>query len=155
MAKLLDEFIGITNLLNERHIEYAVCGGWAMAIHGFLRATLDIDLLILTDDLEKVREAANVQGFHIDVLPLDFDGGKTQIRRISKIDPESKELITLDLLLVTEVFEEAWKGRQKVKWNAGEYGLVSREGMIAMKELAGRHKDLIDLDYLRGNDDDD
>jgi len=51
MAGLLDEFVGITNGLNEHGIEYAVCGGWAMAVHGFLRATLDIDILILTEDL--------------------------------------------------------------------------------------------------------
>jgi predicted nucleotidyltransferase len=150
---LLDEFIGITNRLNERGIEYAVCGGWAMAIHGFLRATTDIDLLILTEDLEKVRKVAIEQGFDVDGLPLHF--GPTEIRRLSKIDGELKELITLDMILVTEIFQEVWKDRQRVKWNKGEYWVVSTDGMIVMKENAGRPKDLIDIDYLRGLDNED
>ncbi|MEP6849752.1 MAG: hypothetical protein ABI999_12925 [Acidobacteriota bacterium] len=152
MAKLFDEFVGIVNTLNERGLEYAVCGGWAMAIHGFLRATTDIDLLILTEDLESVRQAAIDLGFDVDGLPLNFGGGKTKIRRISKIDKESQTLITFDMLLVTEIFQDAWNDRRKVKWNEGEYWVVSIDGMITMKENAGRLKDLIDLEYLRGNE---
>jgi len=39
MGSLLEEFTGLTNALRERQIEYAVCGGWAMAILGFPGAT--------------------------------------------------------------------------------------------------------------------
>ena len=154
MAGLLDEFSGITKELNQRGINYAVCGGWAVAIHGFLRATLDIDLLILTGDLGEAMDAAREKGFDIEGLPLNFDGGKTQIRRISKIDRHSKELITLDLILVTDIYKDVWEGRKKVNWNQGEYSIVSRNGLMRMKEISGRPKDLIDLDFLRGLDDD-
>ncbi len=153
MAALIDEFIGISEKLNERGVEYAVCGGWAMTIHGFVRATLDIDFLIPTEGLEGAFAAARDQGFDIEGLPLNFDGGKTQIRRISKVDQRSKELITLDFILVTDVFEDVWQSRQRVRWNKGEYHVVSPSGMKKMKEMAGRPKDLIDLEYLRGLDD--
>ena len=153
MAALLDEFIGITEGLNKQGIRYAVCGGWAMAIHGFLRATLDIDILILADDLDAVREVAVGLGFDIEGLPLTFDGGRTEIRRISKVDSDTKELITLDMILVTAFMEDVWNGRQKVVWNNGEYSIVSRDGMRKMKEAAGRPKDLIDLEFLRGDED--
>jgi hypothetical protein len=152
MSALLDDFVAIVDGLNTSRINYAVCGGWAMAIHGFLRATLDIDILILAEDLDKVIRIANDRGFNIEGLPLNFDDGKTQIRRISRIDTETKQLITLDLLLVTNELAEAWERRQRVKWNRGEYWIVSREGMIVMKEMAGRDKDLLDLKYLRGLD---
>ncbi|MBK6750009.1 MAG: hypothetical protein IPG67_08370 [Acidobacteria bacterium] len=155
MARLLDEFIGITEALNTRGIDYAVCGGWAMAIHGFLRTTIDIDLIILSEDLDAVMETARSLGFDIEGLPLNFDNGETLIRRISKIDHATKELITLDLILATEKYEDVWKDRRLVKWNAGEYRVVSAAGMKVMKEAAGRPKDLIDLDYLRGLDDED
>ena len=42
MLNLLTEFQNIVNTLEEEKIEYAICGGIAMAIHGFLRATVDI-----------------------------------------------------------------------------------------------------------------
>lgn len=155
MASLLEEFIGIVNSLNERRIDYAVCGGWAMAIHGFLRATTDIDIMVLAEDFEAARQAAIENGFDIDGLPLDFDGGETQIRRISKIDEATKTLITLDLIIATEIYETAWRGRRLVKWQNGEYRVVDRPGMIIMKERAGRPKDLIDLNYLHGENDGD
>lgn len=154
MPGLLDEFSGITHELNQRSIDYAVCGGWAVAIHGFLRATLDIDLLILTRDLDKALEAAREKGFDIEGLPQNFDGGKTMIHRISKIDHLSKELITLDLILVTDIYKDVWESRKRVIWNQGEYSIVSRNGLIKMKEISGRPKDIIDLDYLRGVDND-
>ena len=153
MAALLDEFIGITEGLNKQGIRYAVCGGWAMAIHGFLRATLDIDILILADDLDAVREVAVGLGFDIEGSPLTFDGGRTEIRRISKLDSDTKELITLDMILVTAFMEDVWNSRQKVVWKNGEYSIVSRDGMRKMKEAAGRPKDLIDLEFLRGDED--
>jgi len=154
MAALLDDFVSLTRELNSRGIAYAVCGGWAMGIHGFLRATLDIDILILTEDLDAVMEVARSIGYDVEGLPLNFDGGKTQIRRISRIDKELKQLITLDLLLVTETYAEAWRAKRKVKWKGGDYSVVSISGMKTMKRLAGRPKDLIDLDYLEGLDND-
>ena len=54
MSTLLDEFKSITAALNDAGIDYAVCGGWAMAIHGLPRATMDIDLLVLADDLDRI-----------------------------------------------------------------------------------------------------
>ena len=103
----------------------------------------------MAKDIDKAFEAARTQGFDIEGLPLNFDGGKMQLRRISKIDAESKELITLDLLIVTAFLEDVWAGRQRVEWNRGEYKIVSRMGMIKMKEMADRPKDRIDLDFLR------
>ncbi len=152
MAALIEEFVGIVESLNREGIDYAVCGGWAMAIHGRLRTTIDIDLLILADDLDAAMKIARERGFDIEGLPLNIDGGKTQIRRISKIDKASRELITLDLLLVTPVYEPAWKTRRRVIWNQGEYRVVDIEGMIIMKELADRPKDREDLRFLRGED---
>jgi hypothetical protein len=149
MSTLLQEFANLTQTLNEKNIDYAVCGGWAMAIHGFNRATLDIDLLILSEDLEQVWETAQSFGYDVEGLPLHFDKGAIEIRRISKIDKESKILITLDFLLVTEALKDVWAGRRRTKWNKGEFWVVSREGMIFMKEISGRDKDLIDLNFLR------
>src|SRR5687768_16643603 len=106
MPTLLDEFRSITEALNDAGIDYAVCGGWAMAIHGLPRATIDIDLLILGDDLERAWALAKDNGYDVEGLPLHFDNGAIEIRRISKVDKESKTLYTLDFLLVTERLKE-------------------------------------------------
>ena len=49
---LLKELSALVSALDENEIEYAVCGGLAMAVHGFARATLDIDLLIRPESLD-------------------------------------------------------------------------------------------------------
>jgi hypothetical protein len=111
MSSLLDEFVNFTETLNRENIDYAICGGWAMAIHGLPRATIDIDLLVLTETLEKVWEIAQNLSYDVEGLPLHFHDGMIEIRRISKIDKQSKRLFTLDFLLVTEALEKVWKSR--------------------------------------------
>jgi hypothetical protein len=132
--------------LNEAGIEYAVCGGWAMAIHGLPRATMDIDLLVLADDVDKVWRIAQEIGYDVEGLPLHFD---IEVRRISKIDSESKKLITLDLLLVEDRIADVWANREEVKWREGSTWVVSKDGLVKMKLLAGRKQDLADIDKLR------
>lgn len=148
MATLLDEFTDFTNALNERQIDYAVCGGWAMAILGFPRATIDIDLLIFFDDLDEVWQIAQSFGYDAEGLPLHFHDGKIEIRRISKIDKETKTLITIDFLLVTDALKEVWKDRKLFQWNCGKVSSVSKEGLIFLKKLSGRLQDLADIERL-------
>lgn len=145
MPTLLDEFKSITSALNAAGIEYAVCGGWAMAIHGLPRATMDIDLLVLAEDIGRLWEIAKEIGYDVEGLPLHFD---IEIRRISKIDRESKKLITLDLLLVADNTLDIWAAREEVKWREGSTWVVSKDGLIKMKRIAGRTQDMADIEKL-------
>ena len=43
---LKDELFLIVETLERGGVEYALCGGMAVAVHGYVRATKDIDLLI-------------------------------------------------------------------------------------------------------------
>lgn len=148
MTSLLNEFTVFTEMLNHENIDYAICGGWAMAIHGLPRATIDIDLLILTEDLEKVRQIAQNLGYDVEGLPLHFHDGAIEIRRISKIDKESKRLFTIDFLLVTEALTEVWINRELIEWEDGRTWTVSREGLIQLKTISGREQDLLDIKNL-------
>jgi hypothetical protein len=146
MSTLLEEFKSITRALNDAGIDYAVCGGWAMAIHGLPRATMDIDLLVLENDLDKILRIAGNSGFDVEGLPLHFD---VEIRRVSKIDSVSKQLVTLDLLLVGDSIADVWESRALLNWKEGSSWVVSADGLIKMKMLAGRKQDLADIEKLR------
>jgi len=82
-------------------------------------------------------------------LPLHFHDGAIEIRRISKIDKQSKRLFTLDFLLVTEQLKEIWENRELIEWEDGETWTVSREGLILLKTISGREQDLLDIKKLR------
>ena len=149
---LLDEFNDLINALEKNRIEYAACGGLAMAIHGFVRATKDIDILIEENNLGPALEVARSLGFDVEGLPLNFDDRTRQIRRISKIDRESKLLITIDFILVTPVMQDVWNEREQADWGSGKTWVVSRKGLIKMKNLAGRPIDKVDIERLEGHD---
>ncbi len=149
MADIFEEFQKIINGLNQEQISYAVCGGWALAIHGVPRATVDIDLLVLAENLEQVWQIAEDLGYDVEGLPLSFDNGFLEIRRISKIDKEAKTLFTIDFLLVTEGLEKVWETRENIDFEDNKVWTVSREGLIFMKEKSSRNKDLGDIESLR------
>ena len=65
MFDLAGEFEAVISALADHGIDYAVCGGLAMAIHGLPRATVDIDLLIRPEDEERVYAAVEPLGFRI------------------------------------------------------------------------------------------
>ena len=148
MATLLDEFKSITEALNEAKIDYAVCGGWAMAIHGLTRSTIDIDLLIAADDLEQAWALAKLRGYDVEGSPLSFADGAIEIRRRSKVESETETLFTIDLLLVTPKLREVWDDREQVSWEQGKIWVVSRRGLIKLKQISGRDQDLVDITQL-------
>jgi cellobiose-specific phosphotransferase system component IIB len=151
MATLLDELAELISALDENEIEYAVCGGLALAIHGFVRATVDIDVLIQPESLEKAYQAAAEKGFDIRGLDISFKERAVEIRRVSKIDDNS-EVLSLDLLLVTPQVEDVWRTRETIDFLGKRLWVVSREGLVKMKRLAGRPQDLADIERLKNEE---
>jgi hypothetical protein len=146
---LYEEFNSIVAALDEHGIDYAVCGGLAMAVHGLPRATVDIDLLILGQSVEEVRELARTLGYTIEAFPMTFSRGAVEIRRVSKIDRDSGIVLSLDMLLVTPEIVEIWQSRTEVAWEAGSLWVVSRRGLIALKSLRSSAQDLADIERLK------
>lgn len=148
MSDLLTELAQITEALENNGIEYAVCGGLALTILGFSRATFDIDVLIREESLERSFEVVKELGYDIHGLDISFKERTVEIRRVSKIDDDG-EVLSLDYLLVTSHVEDVWDDRITVEWDGKAMSLVSKAGLIKMKQMAGRSKDLIDIDWLQ------
>ena len=146
MRRLYNELRKIIDALDQNRIDYALCGGIAMAVYGSPRATIDIDILIGEESLDSVIQLAGQLGYTIRGVDLNFD--EIKIRRVSKLDPASKELITLDMLIVTRQIQEIWKTRIKTNLEGGKLSVVSRDGLIALKKIAGRPQDIADIDAL-------
>ena len=150
MFDITDELRALVAALEKQEIDYALCGGMAMAVHGRLRATIDIDLLILAGSQDDVLAVAKSLGYNVRGKDLSFADGAIEIRRVSKIDPDDGELLSLDLLLVTPEINEMWESRVEAEWEGGKLSVVSASGLIAMKQLRGSGQDLADIEALRG-----
>jgi len=84
---ILDELRELIAKLNQEKIEYALCGGLAMAIYALPRATLDIDLLIEAHSLEATRRAVNDLGSPLRLRRWSFMGEDSHFGGSAKSNP--------------------------------------------------------------------
>jgi hypothetical protein len=152
---LYEELRGLIVALSEGGVEYGVCGGIALALHGLPRATRDIDILIQKRDLQRALAVVALLGFDTPARPMVFKRGEPdqiEVQRVSKLG--AREPLSLDLLLVAPILEPVWESRQDFDWEGVTITAVSATGLAIMKRLAGRPQDLADLHRL-GMDSDD
>jgi hypothetical protein len=149
MLDLYDEFRLLIGALDEQGIEYALCGGIAMAVYDHPRATIDIDLLILSESLQRVLDVASALSYTIRGMDMSFVSGTIEIRRVSKIHQETGHLLSLDLLLVTPEIRSVWDSRVQAEWEGGELSVVSRAGLIELKQLRSSPQDQADISALQ------
>ena len=152
---LLEELKNLTAKLDLLEIDYALCGGLALAIYARPRATLDIDIMIEFDSLPLIQNAAEDLGFALSAAPMEFHDGKVKIHRLLKIDEDLGETLLLDLLIVTPETQRAWESRLTVEWDGGPLKVVSPQGLIFLKSLRSRGQDQDDIEYLRSIVDED
>ncbi len=143
---LYEELQGLIRELDRRGIEYALVGALALAIHGVVRATVDIDLLVMPQDVDSALGVARDRGFSIEALPMTLSSG-LMVRRRSMILGEDS--LTVDFLVVSDDLRSVWNDRAAVETDRGELWVISREALIQMKALAGREQDLADIRRLR------
>jgi hypothetical protein len=148
MLDLYAELKAVVQALEERRIDYALCGGLAMAVHGFARATVDIDLFLPGSVEEQVYEAVNPLGFSFPAKPMHFSN--IEIRRISKI--AGSDVVMLDMLIVNEALADVWETRERYQFNDVAMNVVSREGLIRLKELRNSSQDKADIERLRSEE---
>ena len=143
----------LVDALHADEVPYALCGGLALGVHGHPRATADIDLLVEGSDLERALAVANRVGFDVPARKMIFglrQGKHREVQRVSKLDPDTGELMPLDLLVVNEELSEVWHTRLTLDTGARKLCVVSRAGLATMKRIAGRGQDLVDLAKLEG-----
>ena len=151
MLNIKDELLGAVRAMNEAGVPYAICGGMAVVLHGYPRLTRDIDILIEPLGLDGAMRALASVGFDISGGTLPFDIGKEHerhIRRVSKV--VGADILTVDLLLVPDFLKDVWDARERYEVADVSVWAVSRAGLVKMKKIAGRPRDLDDIETLEG-----
>ncbi len=152
MFDLYAELSSLIMRFERDEVSYALCGGMAMAVHGFVRATEDIDVIVPPEALELALGAARAAGFDIVNPPVSFAGGKVPMHRACKTEPEVGDFLALDLLVVTPATAAIWAARLRVPWEHGSLSVLSREGLIALKSLRNSLQDQADIGRLKGEE---
>jgi hypothetical protein len=146
---LYGEVQRLANALSTAQVDYALCGGIALAVHGLPRATKDIDVLARREDVPRLKQAAASCGFTLEALPMTFSSSGITIQRLTKVDAATGAALMLDVLFADEPLRAVWEGRTEVATDGGALWVVSREGLITLKLAAGRPQDLVDVQRLK------
>ncbi|MEW6248678.1 MAG: DUF6036 family nucleotidyltransferase [Nitrospirota bacterium] len=144
------DFKEFLRLLNEHHVEYLLVGGYAVAYHGYPRATADMDVWIAThpDNARRVVSALRTFGFDLPELTPALFQQPGQIIRLGR-PPVRIEIATS----VSGVeFAECYKARVVDDMDGVMVHVLSLRHLKANKKAAGRYKDLEDLENLPGNE---
>ena len=155
MAEPLDieaELLLVVDALAAADVEYALCGGLALAVHGFPRATKDIDVLVEASEVERAFVAVRSAGFTLRAGPMPLGVGTPNPQRLfraTKVVGTSH--LTLDILEVSPSYLPVWSSRVAGTFKGRQLTVVTREGLIAMKRLSTRGKDRADIETLEGS----
>jgi hypothetical protein len=105
--------------------------------------------MIRRESLDAAQKAIGSLGYTIPGGILPFATGTPEYREVFRISrADASDLITLDLILVTPILEAVWAGCASMSLPDREIRVVSRQGLATMKRLAGRLRDLADLEEL-------
>jgi predicted nucleotidyltransferase len=147
--------------LNESDVRYLVVGGVAVVLHGYLRTTADLDLVVQLEreNVERALQALESIGFRprLPVEASEFADPEVRERWIEEkgmmvfsLYRESDPLLGVDLF-VREPFDfDAVSTRAlRVPLDRTTARIISLDDLIAMKNVAARPRDLEDVQALR------
>ncbi|HIE35735.1 MAG TPA: hypothetical protein EYP89_00660 [Candidatus Omnitrophica bacterium] len=134
----------LLKLLKEHKVKFVIIGATAFPIHGYARATLDIDIFIRStpDNARRTWQALKEFGYDMtDVKIEDLLTKKLLIRQY---------MVEIDIhpFVKGVKFNEVWKNKVRAKYKNTYVYFASLNDLIKMKKAANREKDQEDLKYL-------
>jgi len=140
------DFRDLLAAFNARGVEYLVVGAHALAAHGLVRATKDLEVWVRpeTENARRVLVALAAFGAPLQDLTQDDLSHPGLIFQIG-IEP-----IRIDVITAIDgvTFEEAWPDRVEAGFADQRVSVLSQRHLIQNKRAAGRAQDLVDVKWL-------
>lgn len=143
---LASDFKEFLKLLNSNHVEYLLIGGYAVGIHGYIRATNDLDIWvnISQENAAKIEKALREFGFTPAALTLDLFLARNNMIRMG-LPPIRIEILTT---ISGVEFEPCYGEREMIQIEEIPVPVISLARLKQNKAASGRAKDLADLENL-------
>jgi hypothetical protein len=132
--------------LNDADVDYLVVGAYAVAAHGFPRATGDLDIWVraTVESAPRVMNALRVFGAPMDQIE-ESDFSKPSVVFQIGVPPGRIDILTVASGLA---FEEAWPNRILLTIDGLNFPVIGLMDLITNKQASGRPKDIADLHEL-------
>ena len=151
----------VFDALNRADVAYVVVGGLAVNAHGYVRMTMDIDLVIALnpENILKALHALEEACFRpaVPVTPEQFADPANRKRwreekemRVLKLWSDKYRLSPVDIFIYEPFdFVAEYARAERLELREGlSVPIVSLEALLTMKREAGRPQDLADIDAL-------
>jgi predicted nucleotidyltransferase len=146
IPQLARDFSEFLNLLNSTGVEYLLVGGYAVGIHGYVRATGDLDIWIRisSENARNTEKALREFGFAGTAVTEGLFLKENSVIRMG-VPPMRLEVLTS----ISGVdFAECYRERLVVQIDGMDVPVISLNRLLQNKRAAGRAKDLADIDNL-------
>ena len=143
------EFKDLLSIFNAHGVEYLVVGAHALAAHGRIRATGDLDIWVRADQANARRVMQALAAFGAPLQDLrEADLAQPGIVFQIGVAP-----LRIDILTGIDgvQFEDAWRQRLSSVFAGEPVCVLSVAHLIENKRAAGRAQDLADLEWLEKN----
>lgn len=154
-------YFDILTALAQAQVRYLIVGGLAVNLHGVPRVTQDIDLIISVepDNVQKLCQALSELDYvpRLPVNPLDManpdvlhDWVENRNLKAFSFYHRQQNYRVVDIVLVHPLdFEKAFAQKLSLNVQGVILHLLSIADLIAMKQAAGRQRDITDIDMLK------
>lgn len=143
------DFKEMLSCLKDEEVDFLIVGAYALAAHGFPRATGDLDIWVRNsfENAEKVMRAVVKFGALTSNLSVEDFTAPDMIVQLG-VEPCRIDLLTgIDGV----AFDDAWQSRVKIAISNLEIDVLSKEHLLQSKLAAGRDKDQGDINWLKKN----
>jgi len=153
-------FIPVFERLNEANVRYVTVGGVATILHGYVRATTDIDLIVdlQVEEAEKVIKTLSAAGYkpRVPVDALEFadvekrsDWINSKGMTVFSMFHAEQPGLSIDLFAKHPIpFDELWQRSQIFEVDGTKIRVCSIDDLLMLKEIAGRARDKDDIEKL-------
>ena len=142
--------------LSDEGVKFLVVGAYALAVHGYPRATKDIDFFVWAnpENARSLLRALDRYGAALEDLSATDFASEGTVFQIG-VGPRRIDIVTR---IDGVKFEDAYARRVTVQREGMEFPVISRDDLITNKRASGRAQDLADVERLtertRSRDDD-
>lgn len=128
---------------------FLVVGAHALAVHGVIRTTGDLDVWVRPDseNAQRVWRALAGFGAPVEAMGLTLQDLSTP-GTVYQVGLPPKRIDILTEISGVE-FDEAWESRIVQKADGLTIPFLSRQDLLRNKQASGRTKDLADIELLR------
>lgn len=146
MIKLHPDFKEFIQLLNKHEVKYLIVGGYAVALHGFVRATGDLDIWVKVSksNSENIIKALHEFGFSsLSIVPDDF-------RKENVIIQLEFPPFRIDILTSPDglEFDDCYDKSIEFEIDDISFKIIDKASLLKNKSVVGRSKDLNDIENL-------